>query len=126
MGSSENSTNAECKNRRADLESQIATARQRRATLEDDLKAMREVVSNSEIILEVTRANICIMQGLYDRVVESMRSLEEELQASKALLEDAEATQLKEETEASASQKGRFKPFKSARKSFGTKSPKKE
>jgi len=127
MGSSENSTNAECKTKMSAIESQIATARQRRATLEEDLTAQKEIVSNMEITLELTRANICIMQGRYDREVECMRSLEEELRASTALLEDAEATQLKEEPDGSgASHKGRFKPFKSARKSFGAKSPKKE
>ncbi len=110
------------------IESQIATARQRRATLEEDLKSMREVVSNTEMSLELTRANICIVQGRYDREVAAMRSLEEELRTSTILLEDAEATQLKVETEASApTQKGRFKPFsKSSRMSLGSKSPKKE
>ena len=122
------SSNAECKNRKSAIESQIAAARQRRATLEADLRAMQEVVSNTEITLELTRANICIMQNRYNREVESMRSLEEELRTSTAMLEDAEASQLKDETEVAtgASQKGRFKPFKSARKSFGSKSPKKE
>ena len=96
--------------------------------MEEDLKSMREVVSNTEITLELTRASICTLQLRYDREVESMRSLEEELRTSTAMLEDAEASQLKDETELSsgAPQKGRFKPFKSARKSFGSKSPKKE
>lgn len=119
------STNSECKNRKSAIESQIAAARQRNATLEEDLKSMREVVSNTEITLELTRANICILQGRYDREVALMKSLEEELQTSTAMLEDAEAT--REEAESlGAPQKGRFKPFKSARKSFGSKSPKKE
>lgn len=120
------STNAECKNRKSAIESQIAAARQRNATLEEDLKSMREVVSNTEITLELTRANICILQGRYDREVALMKSLEEELQTSTAMLEDAEATREEAESLGAPQNKGRFKPFKSARKSFGSKSPKKE
>ncbi len=95
--------------------------------MEEDLKEMREIVSNTETTLELTRASICILQLRFDREVASMRSLEEELRTSTAKLEDAEALQ-KEDTEVAsgAPHKGRFKPFKSARKSFGSKSPKKE
>ena len=127
MGTSDiMSTNAECKNRKSAIESQIATARQRNATLEEDLKSMRELVSNTEITLELTRANICILQGRYDREVALMKSLEEELRTSAAMLEDAEATREEAESLGAPQNKGRFKPFKSARKSFGSKSPKKE
>ena len=127
MGTSDiMSTNSECKNRKSAIESQIAAARQRNATLEEDLKSMREVVSNTEITLELARANICILQGRYDREVALMKSLEEELQTSTAMLEDAEATREEAESLGAPQNKGRFKPFKSARKSFGSKSPKKE
>jgi chromosome segregation ATPase len=127
MGTSDiMSTNSEYKNKKSAIESQIAAARQRNATLEEDLKSMREVVSNTEITLELTRANICIMQGRYDREVALMKSLEEELRTSAAMLEDAEATREEAESLGAPQNKGRFKPFKSARKSFGTKSPKKE
>ena len=127
MGTSDiMSTNSEYKNKKSAIESQIAAARQRNATLAEDLKSMREVVSNTEITLELTRANICILQGRYDREVALMKSLEEELQTSTAMLEDAEATREEAESLGAPHNKGRFKPFKSARKSFGTKSPKKE